>query len=57
MEKQLIDLEKMLVALRLEVEQSAIQNEKLRITKDERLATDLNQRVFVDKKPNEELRE
>ena len=42
LEKYLADLEKNLVLLRVEVEQSAVQNEKFRITKDERLATDLN---------------
>jgi uncharacterized protein YoxC len=52
-ELRLKELEKTLVALRTEVENVAVQNEKLRIQKDERLARDLNGRFFADRKPND----
>lgn len=52
-ELRLKELEKTLVALRTEVETVAVQNEKLRIQKDERLARDLNGRLFADRKPND----
>ncbi len=52
-ELRLKELEKTLVALRTEVETVAVQNEKLRIQKDESLARDLNGRLFADRKPND----
>ena len=57
LEAKMKELEKTLVVLRNEVEQAAFQNEKLKITKDERLSRDLNGRAFVDKKQNEQSRE
>ena len=50
-------MEKALAQLRSEVEGSAVQNEKLKIDKDDRLQRDLNSKVFVDKKGNEKLRD
>lgn len=50
-------MEKALVVLRNEAENVSTQNEKLRIQKEERLARDLNGRLFADRKPNEQLRE
>ena len=50
MEEKLKVLEKTLLQLRLEVEASASLNEKSRIQKDERLARDLNGRVFAERK-------
>ena len=57
MEEKLKLLEKALMSLRLEVEASSAQNEKIRIFKDERLAKDVNGRVFADRKPNDDARE
>ena len=43
--------------LRTEVENTASNYEKIRVTKEERLAHDLNQKVFVDRSQNDQLRE
>ena len=57
LELKLKELEKTFVSLRAEVETTATHNEKLRISKDERLNQDLNSRVFADHKPNDLLRD
>lgn len=58
MESSLKDLEKTLAQLRIEVETAASQNEKVRMTKgEERLAREINSRMFADRKGNEQLRE
>ena len=57
MEEKLKQMEKQLLALRVEVEASAQQNEKVRILKEERPSNDLNSRVFAERKQNEESRE
>ena len=43
-------LEKMLFALRLEVEASGSQNLKAKMNKDERLSKDVNGKLFTDRK-------
>jgi hypothetical protein len=57
LEVQLSELEKALKVIRIETDQIAFQNEKLRLSKDERTASDLNLRVFVERKQNDEARE
>lgn len=58
MEEKLKQLEKSLNSLRLEVEASSQQNEKVKIQKEERPSKELNSRmVLAERKQNEELRE
>ena len=53
MHEKLKDLEKNMTNLRTEVENTASNYEKIRVTKEERLAHDLNQKVFVDRSQND----
>eukprot|EP00347_Sterkiella_histriomuscorum_P003031 403365858 len=56
-EARLKELEKQLQVMRVEVETVGSQNEKLKLSKEERLSRDLNSRVFADHKPNDQMRE
>lgn len=53
LEDKLKELQKNLFLMRQEVENQSIQNEKLKMSKEERLSRDLNSRVFADHKQNE----